>query len=146
MSNGINKVILVGRCGQDPEIRSTADGKQVATLSLATSKTWKDKEGNKQERTEWHKVVFFGKIVEIVSSYVGKGSQIYVEGELRTQQYEKDGVTKYSTEIVCRDMQMLSSKLEGSKTSYSEKYSTPIDSIAEQPFDDKYAGKDDVPF
>lgn len=105
---GINKVILVGNCGKDPEVRYMPSGSAIANVSIATSESWKDKDGQQQERTEWHRVVFFNKLAEIVGQYVKKGSKLYVEGSLRTTQYEKDGVTRYTTDIVCRDMQMLS--------------------------------------
>ena len=100
MARGINKVILVRTCGQDPEVRYTGNGGAVANVSLATSEQWKDSSGNKQEKTEWHKVVFFGKIAEIVGEYVRKGSLIYIEGKLQTREWEKDGVKRYTTEVV----------------------------------------------
>lgn len=100
MARGINKVILIGTCGQDPEVRYTGNGGAVANVSLATSEQWKDSSGNKQEKTEWHKVVFFGKIAEIVGEYVRKGSQIYIEGKLQTREWEKDGIKRYTTEVV----------------------------------------------
>ena len=100
MARGINKVILIGTCGQDPEVRYTGNGGAVANVSLATSESWKDSTGAKQEKTEWHKVVFFGKIAEIVGDYVRKGSTIYIEGKLQTREWEKDGIKRYSTEVV----------------------------------------------
>ena len=106
---GVNKVILVGNVGQDPEMRGT--DKPVANVSVATSETWKDKNtGEKQEKTEWHRVVFFGKLAEIVGMYVKKGTKLYVEGKLQTRSWEQDGVKKYTTEIVANEMQMLDSK------------------------------------
>jgi single-strand DNA-binding protein len=107
-SRGVNKVILVGNAGADPELRYLPSGAPVANLRLATSASWKDKQsGEREERTEWHRVVFFNRLAEIVRDYVHKGSQVYVEGSLRTRTYEKDGQTHYSTEIVANEMQML---------------------------------------
>lgn len=100
MARGINKVILIGTCGQDPEVRYTGNGGAVANISIATSETWKDSSGAKQEKTEWHKVVFFGKIAEIAGDYVRKGSSIYIEGKLQTREWEKDGIKRYTTEVV----------------------------------------------
>lgn len=108
MSKGVNKVILVGNVGKDPEIRNTSNGKMVANISIATSEAWVDKStGEKKEQTEWHNIVFFGPGAEIVSKYVRKGGQIYIEGKLKTEKYEKDGVTRYSTKIIANTMQML---------------------------------------
>jgi single-strand DNA-binding protein len=113
-SRGINKVILVGNVGQDPETRYMPNGGAVTNLSLATSETWKDKNtGEQQERTEWHRVVFYQRLAEIVAEYVRKGSKIYVEGRLQTRSWEQDGVKRYSTEIIANDMQMLDSRSSG---------------------------------
>ncbi|MGA0806408.1 MAG: single-stranded DNA-binding protein [Pseudohongiellaceae bacterium] len=107
-SRGINKVILVGNVGQDPETRYMPNGGAVTNLSIATSETWKDKNsGEQQERTEWHRVVFYQRLAEIVAEYVKKGSKIYVEGSLRTRSWEQDGVKRYATEIIANEMQML---------------------------------------
>lgn len=101
MARGVNKVILVGNVGGDPEVRDMPNGNKVTNLTLATSETWTDKQTNqKVEKTEWHRVVFFGKVAEIVGEYVKKGSQIYLEGRLQTREWEKDGVKRYTTEIV----------------------------------------------
>jgi single-strand DNA-binding protein len=101
MAKGINKVILVGNAGGDPETRYLANGSQVTTVKLATSESWKDKQsGQMQERTEWHRVVFFGKVAEIASHYLKKGSQCYIEGRIQTREWEKDGIKRYTTEIV----------------------------------------------
>lgn len=115
MARGINKVILVGNLGKDPEIRYTASGAAVANTTLATAESWKDKQtGEKQERTEWHRVVFFGRLAEIVGEYLKKGSQIYVEGRLQTNKWQdQNGQDRYSTDIVANDMQMLGSKDSG---------------------------------
>lgn len=100
MSRGINKVILVGACGQDPEIRYLSNGDAVCNISLATNESWTDKKTNqKVEKTEWHRVVIWGKLAEIAGEYLRKGSQVYIEGKLETREWEKDGVKRYSTEI-----------------------------------------------
>jgi len=105
MARGVNKVILVGTCGQDPEVRYLPNGNAVANLSLATSEQWTDKQsGQKVERTEWHRVSMFGKIAEIAGEYLRKGSQVYIEGKLQTREWEKDGIKRYTTEIIV-DMQ-----------------------------------------
>ena len=112
MARGVNKVILIGNLGNDPDIRYTASGAAVANISLATAETWRDKEtGDQQERTEWHRIVFFGRLAEIVGEYLKKGSQIYVEGRLQTRKWQdKDGHDRYTTEIVANEMQMLGSR------------------------------------
>jgi single-strand DNA-binding protein len=109
MARGINKVILVGNLGNDPEVRYTSSGTAIASLSIATSESWTDKQsGEKQERTEWHRVKMFGKLAEIAGEYLKKGRQVYIEGSLRTDKYtDKSGVEKYSTDIIASDMQML---------------------------------------
>ncbi|MCH9664374.1 MAG: single-stranded DNA-binding protein [Gammaproteobacteria bacterium] len=114
MPRGVNKVILLGNLGNDPDFTQTASGLQITKCSIATSKSWKDDQGQTQEKTEWHRVVFFKRLAEIASQYLKKGSQVYVEGELRTNSYEKDGVTRYSTEIIAREMQLLGGKPGGS--------------------------------
>ncbi|MDO8907503.1 MAG: single-stranded DNA-binding protein [Pseudohongiella sp.] len=113
-SRGVNKVILVGNVGKDPETRYLPSGGAVTNLALATSESWKDKNtGQPQEKTEWHRVVFFNRLAEIVNEYVRKGSKLYVEGSLRTRSWEQDGVTKYATEIVANEMQMLDTRGAG---------------------------------
>jgi single-strand DNA-binding protein len=109
MACGINKVILVGNLGADPETRAMPSGSTVANLRIATSESWKDKQsGEQQERTEWHRVVLFGRLGEIAAEYLKKGSQVYIEGSLRTRKWQdKSGTERYSTEIVGNDMQML---------------------------------------
>jgi single-strand DNA-binding protein len=105
MARGVNKVILVGTCGQDPDVRYLPNGNAVTNLSLATSEQWTDKQtGQKVERTEWHRVSMFGKVAEIAGEYLRKGSQVYIEGKLQTREWEKDGVKRYTTEIIV-DMQ-----------------------------------------
>ena len=112
MARGINKVILVGNLGKDPEVRYSPSGQAVANATLATSESWKDKNtGEKQERTEWHRVVFFGRLAEIAGEYLKKGAQIYVEGRLQTRKWQdKEGQDRYTTEIVANEMQMLGSR------------------------------------
>ncbi|HWV08243.1 MULTISPECIES: single-stranded DNA-binding protein [unclassified Pseudomonas] len=105
MARGVNKVILVGTCGQDPETRYLPSGNAVTNLSLATSEQWTDKQtGQKVEKTEWHRVSLFGKVAEIAGEYLRKGSQVYIEGKLQTREWEKDGIKRYTTEIIV-DMQ-----------------------------------------
>ncbi|PPU19851.1 single-stranded DNA-binding protein [Xanthomonas arboricola] len=114
MARGINKVILVGNLGNDPDTKYTQAGMAITRVSLATTSMRKDRDGNNQERTEWHRVVFFGKLGEIAGEYLRKGSQVYVEGELRYDKYTgQDGVEKYSTDIVANEMQMLGGRGEG---------------------------------
>ncbi|NYI18330.1 single-strand DNA-binding protein [Xanthomonas arboricola] len=114
MARGINKVILVGNLGNDPDTKYTQAGMAITRVSLATTSVRKDRDGNNQERTEWHRVVFFGKLGEIAGEYLRKGSQVYVEGELRYDKYTgQDGVEKYSTDIVANEMQMLGGRGEG---------------------------------
>ena len=112
MARGVNKVIIVGNCGQDPETRFMPSGGAVTNLSIATSESWKDKtSGEPQERTEWHRVVFFNRLAEIAGEYVKKGSKLYVEGSLRTRKWQgQDGQDRYTTEIVASEMQMLDSR------------------------------------
>jgi single-strand DNA-binding protein len=117
-SKGVNKVILVGNLGKDPEVRYTPDGKAIANLALATSESWKDQSGQVQEKTEWHRVSIFGKLAEIAGEYLRKGSQIYIEGKLQTRKWtNKEGQDQFTTEIVLDPfngvMQMLGGKAEG---------------------------------
>jgi len=113
-SRGVNKVILVGNVGKDPETRYLPSGGAVTNVALATSETWKDKNtGQAQEKTEWHRIVFFNRLAEIVNEYVRKGSKLYIEGRLQTRSWEQDGITRYATEIVANEMQMLDSRGSG---------------------------------
>ena len=108
---GVNKVILVGNLGQAPDQRATAGGKQVTNITVATSESWKDKQtGENQERTEWHRVVFFNRLAEVAGEYLKKDSKVYIEGKLQTRKWEKDGVERYTTEIIAHEMQMLDPK------------------------------------
>lgn len=113
---GINKVILIGNLGKDPEVRHLEGGTSVATVTIATSENYKDREGNRQTQTEWHNLVLWRHLADIAEKYLRKGSKIYVEGKLTHRSYEKDGMTRYITEIVVRDLQMLDSRSEGSAT------------------------------
>jgi single-strand DNA-binding protein len=117
MSRGVNKVILVGHLGDEPNVQYMPSGSAVANISVATTEQWKDKNtGEKQEKTEWHRIVFFGRLAEIAGEYLRKGSQIYVEGRLQTRKWQaKDGSDRYTTEIVASDMQMLGSPNSRSK-------------------------------
>jgi len=126
MSRGVNKVILVGNLGKDPEIRYMPSGGAAANITIATSEQWKDKQtGEQKDRTEWHRVVFFGRLAEIVGEYLKKGSQVYVEGSLRTNKWQdKSGNDRYTTEIIANEMQMLGSRSGGS-TSYQPNNSAP---------------------
>ena len=115
MARGINKVILIGNLGNDPEVRYMPSGGAVTNISVATSETWKDKQtGQPQERTEWHRVVFFNRLAEIAGEYLRKGSKVYLEGSLRTRKWQdQSGADRYSTEIVANEMQMLDSRGSG---------------------------------
>jgi len=119
MARGVNKVILVGNLGKDPETRYMPSGSAVTNLTLATSESWKDKQsGEAQERTEWHKIAMFGRLAEIAAEYLRKGSQVYIEGKLRTRKWQdKEGKDRYTTEIVADEMQMLGSKGGGGAAS-----------------------------
>ncbi len=122
MARGINKVILIGNLGNDPETRYTQSGAAVTNISLATSESWKDKQtGQPQERTEWHRVVFFNRLAEIAGEYLRKGSKVYVEGSLRTRKWQdQSGQDRYTTEIVGNEMQMLDSRGSGMGAPYPD--------------------------
>jgi single-strand DNA-binding protein len=146
MSRGVNKVILVGNLGQKPEMRYTATQSAVANLSIATTESWKDKEsGEMRDKTEWHRVVFFGKLAEIVEKYLDKGSSVYVEGKLQTRKWQdKNGADRWTTEIVGNELTMLGSRSQND-TGMSNNNQT------ESPFpseDDAGSGltDDDIPF
>ena len=115
MARGVNKVILIGNLGKDPEVRYMPSGGAVTNVTIATSESWKDKQsGEQQERTEWHNVVFFNRLAEIAGEYLKKGSKVYVEGSLRTRKWQdKEGKDRYTTEIVAGEMQMLDSRGAG---------------------------------
>jgi len=114
----VNKVILVGNLGRDPEVRYMPNGEAVANFSIATTENWKDKSGVKQEKTEWHNIVMYRRLAEIAGEYLKKGRPVYIEGRLQTRKWEKDGVTRYTTEIIGDQMQMLGSKGDGGGASF----------------------------
>ena len=137
---GVNKAILIGRLGKDPEVRYTPSGTAVANFSIATSEEWKDKEsGEKQERTEWHRIVAWRRLGEICGEYLHKGSQVFIEGRLQTRDWEdRDGNKRYTTEIIALNMQMLDRpSREGKADSSEEKY--PVEEPVSIP-------EDDIPF
>ena len=125
MARGINKAIIVGNLGRDPEVRYTANGNAIANITVATTESWKDKQsGERQEKTEWHRVVFFGRLAEIAGEYLKKGAQVYIEGRLQTRKWEdKSGQERYTTEIVASDMQMLGSRGGGASGAPDDDYS-----------------------
>lgn len=147
-SRGINKVILVGNVGGDPEVRYAPNGNAFANITLATSESWKDKQtGQQQERTEWHRVVFSGKLAEIVGRYVTKGQQLYLEGKLRTREWEKDGIKRYTTEILVGidgQMQMLGGKGESEQPRPAQQQAPRPQQQASQPAVKDFDG--DIPF
>jgi single-strand DNA-binding protein len=146
----INKVILIGNLGRDPETRFLPSGSAVANISVATTDTWKDKtSGEKKEATEWHRVVFFGRLAEIVGEYLKKGSQVYVEGRLQTRKYEKDGQDHYSTEIIADTMKMLGSRsgMGGGEPRETREPSAAAESTpARKPAGQFQDMDDDIPF
>ena len=107
MAGSVNKVVLIGNLGGDPEVRFTPGGQAVANFNIATSESWTNKEGNREERTEWHRIVVWGKLAELCGEFLAKGRKVYVEGRLQTRSYDKDGVTRYVTEIKAQDIQFL---------------------------------------
>lgn len=148
-SRGINKVILVGNLGQDPDERAIPTGGVVTTISIATSESWKDKQGQTQEKTEWHRVVFFGKLAEIAGQYLRKGSQVYVEGQLRTRKWtDQQGQERYTTEVVVDGfngtMQMLGSKAQSSQNQAQPRQPPASQQESHNPTDDRF--DDDIPF
>lgn len=152
MARGVNKVILLGNLGGDPEFKSMPNGNAVTNITVATSESWKDKQtGQQQERTEWHRVVFFNRLAEIAGQYLKKGSKVYIEGSLRTRKWQdQNGGDRYTTEIVASEMQMLDSR--GSQNQNQQPYSAPAQpqQQAHQPQspDPQTAGDfdDDIPF
>ena len=143
--SGINKVIIVGNLGQDPEIKYTAGGAAVTTLSIATSDSWKDKDsGMDQERTEWHRVVLWRRLAEVAGEYLKKGSKVYIEGQLQTRKWEQEGQTRYTTEIVARDMQFLDSR--GSSNNELTQKSSEMNDQSAADVPDSAIDDDDIPF
>lgn len=148
MARGVNKVILIGNLGRDPEVRYMPSGSAVANVTLATSESWKDKQtGDQQERTEWHNVVFYGRLAEIAGEYLKKGQQVYVEGSLRTRKWQdKNGADRYTTEIIASDMQMLGGRSGGG--SYAAQDASSSQRPSSEPTPDTGIGdfNDDIPF
>ena len=146
MASGINKVILVGNLGSDPETRYMPSGSAVTNLSVATSESWKDKQtGEQKDRTEWHKVAMFNRLAEIAAEYLRKGSQVYIEGKLRTRKWQdRDGNDRWTTEIVADEMQMLGGRGGGGGSAPMSSDSRPSSSPAPQPGPDDF--DDDIPF
>jgi single-strand DNA-binding protein len=146
----VNKVILVGNLGKDPEVRFMPNGEAVCNFSIATTDSWKDKAGVKQERTEWHSIVMYRKLAEIAGEYLKKGRPVYVEGRLQTRKWEKDGVDRYTTEIIADSMQMLGGKdsstnesVHDTRTSQKTEQPTKAAQTGDAGFDDF---EDDLPF
>ena len=143
MARGINKVILVGNLGRDPETRYLPSGGAVTNVSLATSRSWKDRDsGEQKEKTEWHRVVFFNRLGEIAGEYLKRGSKVYVEGELRTREWEKEGQKHFTTEIVANEMQMLDSK--GGNSDYENNNNSSVAAPSSLSSSDMV--DDDIPF
>ena len=160
MARGVNKVILLGNLGNDPDVKYTQGGMAITTLSLATTSVRKDRDGNQQEKTEWHRVKLFGKLGEIAGEYLKKGRQVYIEGRLEYGSYDKDGVKHYTTDIVADEMQMLGGGSGGERSDYAgggsggdrpqrqapQRREAPAQRPAQsQPFADDFAD-DDIPF
>jgi single-strand DNA-binding protein len=159
MARGVNKVILLGNLGNDPDVKYTQGGQTVTTLSVATTRAWKDRDGNMQEKTEWHRVKLWGKLAEIAGEYLKKGRQVYLEGRLEYGSYDKDGVKHYTTDIVADEMQMLGGGSGGERGDYAgggggdrpqrqapQRREAPAQRPAQsQPFADDFAD-DDIPF
>lgn len=143
---GVNKVILVGNLGNDPDSKSTQSGSTVTNITVATSETWKDKQsGNQEERTEWHRVVFFNRLAEIAAQYLKKGSKVYIEGSLRTRKWQdNNGQDRYTTEIVASEMQMLDSKGDNQGNSNNEYQQPQAPKVPTGGFDNAF--DDDIPF
>ena len=149
MARGINKVILVGHLGRDPEVRYSANGNAIANITVATSDSWKDKQtGERQERTEWHRVVMFNRLGEIAGEYLKKGAQVYIEGRLQTRKWQDNsGADRYTTEVVANEMQMLGSRSSAGSSApgdygdvNQESSETPSGAASSDDFDD------DIPF
>ena len=157
MARGLNKAMLIGHLGTDPEMRVTASGTSVVNFTLATNESFRDSGGNMQERTEWHRIVAWGKLAEICNQYLKKGRQVYIEGRLQTRSWDdsKTGEKKYTTEIICSDMQMLGSGRDQGEQGYNDNTSsrqppapknTPRNDAPDQGGDASETEKDDLPF
>ena len=152
MARGLNKVMLIGNLGADPEMRYTGNGNAVGNVRLATAESWRDREsGEQQERTEWHRVIFFGRLAEIVGEYLKKGSQIYIEGRLQTRKWQdREGNDRYTTEIVASEMQMLGSRGSSNEPTQNYERNQTTNSQIESPaksgdaISDEF--DDDIPF
>ncbi|HYF69795.1 MAG TPA: single-stranded DNA-binding protein [Ohtaekwangia sp.] len=146
--SGVNKVILIGRLGKDPEVRNLDNGAVVANFSIATSESYKDRTtGEKKEITEWHNIVMWRGLAEISQKYLHKGDMVYIEGKLRTRSWEKDGVTRYTTEIVADNMNMLSPKTGGGGGSdYASQERPQTEAMRANPMENVSTGTDDLPF
>jgi len=147
MSRGINKVILIGNIGKDPEVRYSPNGAAIANISVATSEEWKDKNtGEKVSKTEWHRIVMFKRLAEIAGEYLKKGSKVYIEGKLQTRKWQdKDGNDKYTTEIVANELQMLDSR-GGTQDTHNQAKSDGYQRQAQHPADDVPTFDDSIPF
>lgn len=149
MAKSVNNVTLLGRLGQDPEIRSTPGGSSVCTLNIATNESYKDKNGEWQETTDWHRVVLWDRLADVAAQYLTKGRQVYIEGKLKTRTYEKDGSTRYMTEVLGRNLILLDGRGEGggspSGSSYS-KPSQPSQAMPASPMSEEPDDDDEVPF
>lgn len=152
MSRGVNKVILIGHLGQDPQVRHTQDNRPVTRLRLATSESWRDKaSGERRDSTEWHNVVCFGRTAEVAEQYLHKGSFVYIEGSLQTSSYERDGVKHYSTEVIARTLTMLDSKRSGDIDDGRDRFPAQTGDGRGMPVQDPQmnqdsAFEDDIPF
>lgn len=150
MARGLNKAMLIGNLGRDPETNYSRDGNPITKFSVATGESWKDQSGERRERTEWHNVVCFGKTAEIAEQYLRKGAKVYIEGKIQTSSWESDGVKKYRTEIICRDFQMLDSRRDNGDGGGREyPYDEPRQQQARRqapPIDDDDDFDDDIPF
>lgn len=157
--SGLNKILIIGNCGSDPDQKTFSNGGSLTNISVATSETWKDKDGQQQERTEWHRIVFKNKLSDIAYKYLKKGSKVYVEGSIHTRKWQdKDGSDKYSTEIVAREMQMLDSKAshneqpehkpnsnsQGSGREWTSSGHAPIKSPSQAAIESDFS--DDIPY
>lgn len=143
----VNKVILIGNLGRDPEVRYLPDGGAITNISIATTDVWKDKGGEKQEKTEWHRIAFFGRLAEIAGEYLKKGSQVYVEGRLQTRKWQdKDGQDRYTTEIIATEMKMLGSRGGGAISDSGEKESAVAGQGAPAKAGNFDNFEDDIPF
>ncbi len=142
--SGVNKVIVLGRLGADPEVKNVSSNQTVARLSLATSENWTDREGQKQERTEWHRIVVWGKLAELCGKYLTKGRQVYVEGRLQTRSWEDpQGQKKYTTEIVANTVQFLGGPNESAQTTTRDSHSSTHENFGPEP---SFDSADELPF